>query len=247
MKTLEQEPMKKIKLTTQRALVLLGTLSVLGAEEETEYRLGVNNYNYLGAGYSYRDLRAGTGATPPAEDSKSGRLQEGAVTFSKEWTLRSDAGSSIGVVVAPTVSYAVASYSGGSDYVSTMDFGGRVGLKLNGFVSKHSKTPIGFLLFTDASWQRDDVQGMNHKYGMGLEPGFQLSYQFAPRVGAAFEYKYVGLSDVTRVENFSSNELRLIGLFSMTKNLGLEVGAILNVDHTDYQAVGGFVGLRRGF
>jgi len=222
--------------------VLLGTLSVLGAEEEKEQPLGVNNYSYLGAGYTYRDLHAGTGAASSGENSRSGRLQEGSITLSKEWTLRSAPGGSIGVVVAPKVSYAMAAYPGEEDSANVMDFGGRVGLKL-----KHNKTPIGFLLFTDASWQRDNVQGINHKYGIGLEPGIQISYQFAPRVGAALEYKYVGLSDVTRVENFSSNELRLIGLFGLTKHVALEVGAILNVDRTDYQAVGGFIGLRRGF
>jgi len=239
--------MKTMKRIIRRALVLLGTLSVLGAEEETEQPLGVNNYSYLGAGYTYRDLNAGTGAAGSAENSRSGRLQEGSITLSKEWTLRSAAGGSLGVVVAPKVSYAMAAYPGVDDSANVMDFGGRVGLKLNGFASKHNKTPIGFLLFTDASWQRDNVQGFNHKYGIGLEPGFQISYQLAPRVGAAFEYKYVGLSDVTRVENFSSNELRLIGLFGLTKHIALEVGAILNVDSTDYQAVGGFIGLRRGF
>lgn len=239
--------MKSIKLMIQRASLLLGALSVLGADEDGENPLGINKYSYLGAGYTYRDLHAGASATAKAENPKSGRMQEGSVTFSKEWTLQSGSGGSLGLVVAPTVSYAVAGYSGGLDSANTMDFGGRVGIKLNGSANKQSKTPIGVLLFTDASWQRDDVQGFNHKYGLGLEPGFQLSYQFAPRVGAAFEYKYVGLSDVTRVENFSSNELRLIGLFGLTKNIGLEAGAILNVNRTDYQAFGGFIGLRRGF
>ena len=234
--------MKTMKRIIRRALVLLGTLSVLGAEEETEQPLGVNNYSYLGAGYTYRDLHAGTGASGSAENSRSGRLQEGSITLSKEWALRSAAGGSIGVVVAPKVSYAMAAYPGEEDSANVMDFGGRVGLKLNSM----NNSPIGILLFTDASWQRDNVQGFNHKYGIGLEPGFQISYQFASRFGAAFEYKYVGLSDVIRVENFSSNELRLIGLFGLTKHVALEVGSILNVDG-DLQAVGGFIGLRRGF
>lgn len=239
--------MKSIKLMVQRASLLLGALSVLGAGEDSENPLGINKYSYLGAGYTYRDLNPGASASPLTGGPRAGRMQEGSVTFSKEWTLKSGSGGSLGLVVAPTVSYAVAGYSGVQDSVNTMDFGGRVGIKLNGSASKQSKTPIGLLLFTDASWQRDDVQGFDHKYGRGLEPGFQLSYQFLPRVGAAFEYKYVGLSDVTRVENFSSNELRLIGLFGLTKHVGLEVGAVLNVNRTDYQAIGGFIGLRRGF
>ncbi len=239
--------MKSMKLVVQRALLLCGALSVLGAEGENEKPLGINNYSYLGAGYEYRELHGSKGVMPLAGSPKSGQLQEGSVTFSKEWTLRSATGGSIGIVVAPKVSYAVGDYPGVDDLTTTMDFGGRVGLKLNGSVSKESKTPIGLLFFTDASWQRDDVQGTSHKYGRGLEPGFQLSYQFTPRIGAAFEYKYVGFSDVTRVENYSSNELKMIGLFGLTKNLGLELGAILNVNRDDYQAYGGFIGLRRGF
>ena len=244
--------MKSMKLMIQRALLLLGAVSVLGAEEEKEHPLVVNNYSYLGVGYTYRDLRGDRWdkTKPLSETPKAGRLQEGAVTLSKEWTLRSDAGGSIGVMVAPTVSYAVAAYPGAEESVSVMDFGGRVGvvLKLYGSASRPSKTPVGLLIFTDASWQRDDAQGYDHKYGKGLEPGFQLSYQFTPRVGAALEYKYVKFSDVTRVENFTSNELRLIGFFGLTTHLGLEVGAVLNVDRTDdYQALGGFIRLRRGF
>ena len=243
MNLLNQEPMKTMKLIAHSALILLGMLPVLGAEEETERPLEVSNYSYLGARYSYRDLRA----RPVGESPRSGNLQEGSVTLSKEWTLHSDSNGSVGVVVAPTVAYGVASYPGFEDSVSVMDFGGRVGVKLNGPAGKDSKSPLTLLLFTDASWQRDDVQGLDHVYGTGLELGFQIAYQFTGRVGAALEYKYVGLSDITRVENFGSNELRLMGLFGLTKSLGLELGAVMSVDRGDYQALGGFIGLRRGF
>lgn len=242
--------MKLMKSMILRALLLLWAVSVSAAEDEKENPLSVNNYSYLGVGYTYRDLRGGAWSTSPSDGPKSGRLQEGAVTLSKEWTLRSVGGRSIGLVVAPTVSYAVAAYPGAQESVSVMDFGGRVGfvLKFSGSDSRPKKSQVGLLFFTDASWQRDSVQGMDNKYGRGLEPGVQLSYQFTPRVGAALEYKYLRCSDVTRVENFATNELRLMGLFGLTSNIGLELGAILDASRTDnYQALGGFMQLRRGF
>lgn len=243
MNLLDEQLMKTMKLIAHTALIMLGTLTVLGADEDAENPLEIGNYSYLGARYSYRDLRA----RPVGESAQTGTVQEGSVTLSKEWTLHSDANGSVGVVLAPTVTYGVASYPGAEDSVSVMDFGGRAGVKLNGPSGRENRSPLTLLLFTDASWQRDDVQGLDHTYGIGLDLGFQVAYQFTQRIGAAVEYKYTGLSDVTRVENFSSNELRLFGMFGLTKNLGLELGAILNVDRGDYQALGGFIGLRRGF
>ena len=216
------------------ALAMATLVSPARAEDATEGGVVINNFSFIGVEYAYRQLRHGYG---------DGSSHEAVITLSKEWTVARPAHGSVGIVLGPSISYANSHYTDHGTDATTMDIGGRVGI-----VTESVTKASAIMLFVDASWQRDDVQGTAHKYGIGLEPGILASFRVMPKTALVAEFKYIGFSDVDRVENGASCQARLGGLFVLSQHLGLEVGGVIAPDSRDtYRSAGGYLRISRAF
>jgi len=191
------------------------TSSAERADEEETYRV-INNFTFVGLGYSYR--------TYSGSPAGSGQGNEGTLTLSKEWVVANwSGGDSFGFQTAPSFQYEVIRYGDVPQSMQTMEIGGRVGMVLKVLGGDLAIAP-----FVDVAWQRDSVEGSPRVNGLGIEPGVGVGYRITDRFGLVLEYKYLQFADIVRLENAATNEWKIGAVVALTRRLGIEIGGVVD-------------------